>query len=117
MAMNCDSPAILQRHLKDVHDFHHVRKGCRSHIFPRLIKNVDPVLKKVLGNVGEADIRNNAIPAIRMLHKTSFTYPGYCKLRIVFIPIYLNFLYNPNSFISLSDGRCIARIVSIIQFE
>lgn len=71
----------------------------------------------MLRDITESNCRYDAISTVRMLTITNCTSPGYCRLSTAFIFLSLKFLYKLYSLINLSDGLCIAKMFSVIQFE
>jgi hypothetical protein len=117
VAVDADFSSVSQTHLKDVHDVHHVSKRSWGHVFPTLAEAADSVLVEMLRNVTEAYFWNNTISAVWMLNNFNFTSPGYCRLSTVRILISLNLAKRLYSLMSLVEGRCIARMSSVIQLE
>ena len=116
--MNRYLTTALNSSIKDVHDLHHVLKSGRSHVFPALIEPSDAMGIEVFRNIAKANIWNDAIPTKRVLNNDSnSTSPGYCKFRTVPILDCLKTLYKLNYLMSRSEGLCIAKISSLIQFE
>lgn len=82
---------VLQTHIENVHDFHHVLESGGGHVFPALVEAVYAVVVEILRNVTESYLRKDAVSAERMLNRGGDTYPGYCKFRTVLIFSSLNF--------------------------
>ena len=62
MTMNTDPPSISKRHIKKIHNPHHMFKGSTSHIFPTLIKTMNSMSVEMFRNITKPHIRNNTIP-------------------------------------------------------
>ena len=117
VAVHCHLLVLADGAGEDVHDAHHMLEGGRSHVFPALAEARDSVGVETLWQVTKPSLRDDSVPTVRVLHLVSSTSPGSCRFMIAPIPTSLNLLYSLNSFMSRSEGRCMARMSSVIQLE
>jgi hypothetical protein len=115
--MDTYPPSVFESHIENVHNAHHVLEGRTSHIFPAFAETMDTVLIEVFRHVAETYIWNYPISTVRVLLITITTSPGSCRFKTALMFFSLNLAYRLNSFISRYEGRCIARMLSVIQFE
>ena len=52
--------------MKDIHDAHHMLKGCCGHIFPTLIEKTYAMLEEAFGIITKTNKRVYAITTVRM---------------------------------------------------
>ena len=69
MAVDRD-PAIVfyDRHIEDIHDFHHMLESGWSHVFPTFIEKMDSLSVETFWMVAEANFRHDSISTVRMLN-------------------------------------------------
>lgn len=53
--------------VEDIHDPHHVIKGCSSHVLPAFVEELDAIGVETLGIIAEADFSEKSIPTVWVL--------------------------------------------------
>lgn len=67
MAMHTNPSSLGDSKVKQIHDFHHMFKGSRSHVLPTLVKTSNSMSIEVLRMIAEAASWKDAISAVGML--------------------------------------------------